>query len=206
MHVAERVFRKKIMARLAGFFCLAGLVLCLAQPSQAQGQGAKSVVRLDTSLGTIVLELYKDKAPETVANFLEYVKEGFYEGTVFHRVIKDITIQGGGMDAGMVQRKTRAPIKNEGDNGLYNEPYTVAMARTGDPNSATSQFFINTKDNTALNYKAKTSEGWGYCVFGKVIVGKNVVDKIKAVPTSRRGPNENVPNEPVVILKAMVQE
>lgn len=195
-----------LRARLAGLACLVGLLALLSGAALAQGQGRKVNVRMDTSLGTIVMELYPDKAPETVANFLAYVKEGFYEGTIFHRVIKDFMIQGGGFDANMVQRKVHAPVKNEADNGLYNDNYTVAMARTGDPNSATAQFYINVKDNGSLNYKSKTPDGWGYCVFGKVIVGKNVVDKIKMVPTGRRGPHENVPNDPVTILKASVQE
>ena len=162
------------------------------------------MVKLETSLGDITLELYPDKAPATVANFLEYVNAGFYNGMIFHRVISGFMIQGGGMDAQMKEKATRAPIKNEADNGLKNEAYTVAMARTGDPNSATAQFFINVANNTPLNHTAPTPRGWGYAVFGKVIKGQAVVDKIKAVPTTTQGMYENVPTTPVTIIKATV--
>src|SRR4030042_2768182 len=164
----------------------------------------KPMVKLETSMGEIVLELNPEKAPDTVANFLQYVKDGFYNGTIFHRVINGFMIQGGGFDAKMSQKSTRAPIKNEADNGLTNDNYTIAMARTGDPNSATAQFFINTVNNAFLNHTAKTPQGWGYAVFAKVVQGKEVVDKIKAVPTATKGMYENVPVEPVTIVKATV--
>jgi peptidyl-prolyl cis-trans isomerase B (cyclophilin B) len=172
--------------------------------SEANAAGKNPQVKLATTMGDIVLELYPDKAPATVANFLQYVKDGFYNGTVFHRVINGFMIQGGGMDANLKQKATRAPIKNEADNGLKNEPYTIAMARTSDPNSATSQFFINVANNQALNHRDKTPAGWGYAVFGRVIQGKDVVDKIKAVPTSTQGRYENVPTTPVTITKATI--
>jgi peptidyl-prolyl cis-trans isomerase B (cyclophilin B) len=153
-------------------------------------------------MGEITLELYPDKAPITVANFLQYVKDGFYNGTTFHRVIPTFMIQGGGFDARMNEKPTRGPIKNEADNGLTNDKYTVAMARTATPDSATAQFFINVADNKPLNHTAKTPQGYGYAVFGKVIKGQNVVDKIKDVPTASMGMMENVPVTPVVITKA----
>ena len=157
-------------------------------------------------MGDITLELNPEKAPDTVANFLQYVKDGFYDGTIFHRVIPTFMIQGGGFDAKMNQKPTRTPIKNEADNGLKNDVYTVAMARTGDPNSATAQFFINVADNQFLNHTAKTMQGWGYAVFGKVVKGQDVVDKIKAVPTTTKGMFQDVPVTPVVINKATVVE
>jgi peptidyl-prolyl cis-trans isomerase B (cyclophilin B) len=159
---------------------------------------------LETTKGDITLELNADKAPVTVANFVQYVKDGFYNGTVFHRVINGFMIQGGGFDAQMNQKPTRSPIKNEADNGLTNDAYTIAMARTPDPNSATAQFFINVADNKMLNHTGKTMQGWGYAVFGKVVQGKDVVDKIKAVPTTTRGMHQDVPAEPVAITKAEV--
>jgi peptidyl-prolyl cis-trans isomerase B (cyclophilin B) len=170
----------------------------------ARAEGSHPLVKLETSMGDLTLELYPDKAPATVANFLEYVKAGFYNGTIFHRVINGFMIQGGGLDAQMNKKPTRPPIKNEADNGLTNDANTIAMARTNDPNSATAQFFINVADNTFLNHTAKTPRGWGYAVFGKVIKGQAVVDKIKAVPTTSRDGYENVPVEAVTILKATV--
>jgi peptidyl-prolyl cis-trans isomerase B (cyclophilin B) len=162
------------------------------------------VVKLSTNYGDITIELNAEKAPITVANFLSYVEKGFYEGLVFHRVIKSFMIQGGGMDADMKQKPTDAPIKNEADNGLSNDKYTIAMARTSVPDSATAQFFINVKDNDFLNHTAPTSSGWGYCVFGKVVAGMDVVDQIEAVSTASRGGHQDVPVEPVVITKAVV--
>jgi peptidyl-prolyl cis-trans isomerase B (cyclophilin B) len=162
------------------------------------------MVKLETSMGDIFLELDEEKAPKSVENFLAYVNDGHYDGTIFHRVIDGFMIQGGGLDAQMKNKPTRAPIKNEADNGLTNNTYTVAMARTNNPNSATAQFFINVANNTFLNHTAKTPRGWGYAVFGKVVKGQDVVDKIKAVPTTTRGPYENVPVEPVTIIKATV--
>ena len=154
--------------------------------------------------GVITLELDEAKAPKSVANFLNYVKAGHYDNTVFHRVIKNFMIQGGGFEPGMKQKPTQAPVTNEADNGLKNNQYTVAMARTRDPHSATAQFFINTVDNDFLNFKAPTAQGWGYAVFGKVVKGENVVDAIKAVPTTRKGFHDDVPRDDVVIEKAVV--
>jgi peptidyl-prolyl cis-trans isomerase B (cyclophilin B) len=159
-------------------------------------------VMLETSLGNITLELYPDKAPLTVKNFLAYVDEGFYTGTIFHRVIRGFMIQGGGMTAGMQEKPGHNPITNEADNGLKNDRGTIAMARTQDPNSATAQFFINAKDNTFLNFRAKTIDGYGYCVFGKVIKGLDVVEAIEAVPTTTKGFYQDVPAKPVVVKKA----
>ncbi|HKJ09626.1 MAG TPA: peptidylprolyl isomerase [Gammaproteobacteria bacterium] len=161
---------------------------------------------MKTSKGTIVLELYPDKAPETVANFVEYARSGFYDGTIFHRVIPGFMIQGGGFEPDMKQKKTRAPIKNEADNGLSNLTGTIAMARTPDPNSATSQFFINVKDNKFLDYTAPTPQGWGYCVFGKVTEGMDVVHAIEQVPTTTKSGHQDVPVDPVVIEKVTVDE
>ena len=154
--------------------------------------------------GVITLELDEAKAPKSVANFLAYVKAGHYDNTVFHRVIKNFMIQGGGFEPGMKQKPTQAPVTNEADNGLKNARYTVAMARTSDPHSATAQFFINTVDNDFLNFKAPTAQGWGYAVIGKVVKGENVVDAIKAVPTTRKGFHDDVPRDDVVIEKAVV--
>ena len=153
--------------------------------------------------GVITLELDEAKAPKSVANFLSYVKAGHYDNTVFHRVIKNFMIQGGGFEPGMKQKPTQAPITNEADNGLKNAPYTVAMARTSDPHSATAQFFINTVDNDFLNFKAPSAQGWGYAVFGKVVSGQDVVDAIRAVPTTRKGFHDDVPRDDVVIEKAV---
>ncbi|MGD8812135.1 MAG: peptidylprolyl isomerase [Thioalkalispiraceae bacterium] len=164
------------------------------------------MIKLNTNKGTIVLELDADKAPITVENFLQYARDGFYDGTIFHRVIDGFMIQGGGMQPGMVEKQTRAPIKNEADNGLKNERGTIAMARTPDPDSASSQFFINVKDNHFLNYSAPTAEGWGYCVFGKVVEGMDVVDAIKSVDTGSHGYHQDVPKEDVVIESVEVEE
>ncbi|HPK31258.1 peptidylprolyl isomerase [Ottowia sp.] len=153
--------------------------------------------------GVITLELDEAKAPKSAANFLSYVKSGHYDGTVFHRVIPGFMIQGGGFSPEMQQKGTQAPITNEADNGLKNDEYTVAMARTSDPHSATAQFFINVADNDFLNFRAPTAQGWGYAVFGKVVGGQDVVDGIKGVPTGRAGFHENVPKTPVVIEKAV---
>jgi peptidyl-prolyl cis-trans isomerase B (cyclophilin B) len=153
--------------------------------------------------GVITLELDAEKAPKSVANFLAYVNKGHYNGTIFHRVIPGFMVQGGGMEPGMKQKDCDAPIENEANNGLKNTNYTVAMARTGDPHSATAQFFINIADNGFLNHTAPSSQGWGYAVFGKVISGSDVVDKIKAVKTGRKGFHDDVPKDDVVIEKAV---
>nr|WP_281432147.1 peptidylprolyl isomerase [Desulfatitalea alkaliphila] len=161
---------------------------------------------METDMGDIFLALNEEKAPKTVANFLNYVTSGHYDGTIFHRVIDGFMIQGGGMTADMQEKATGSPIENEADNGLTNDPYTVAMARTMDPHSATAQFFINVKKNDFLNHSAKNERGWGYTVFGKVVKGHGVVNKIKGVPTGRQGMHDDVPKEAVVILKAQVVE
>jgi cyclophilin family peptidyl-prolyl cis-trans isomerase len=161
-------------------------------------------VRITTNLGIIDLELFADKAPVSVKNFLEYVEAGFYKGTIFHRVIPGFMIQGGGFEPDMKNRQTRAPIQNEADNGLKNSAGTVAMARTPDPHSASAQFFINVKDNGFLNHTGKTPTGWGYAVFGKVTAGMDVVRKIETVPTGNVGPFQNVPVKHVIIEKAEI--
>jgi peptidyl-prolyl cis-trans isomerase B (cyclophilin B) len=164
------------------------------------------MIKINTSKGSIVLELDADKAPETVANFMQYVNDGFYNGTIFHRVIDGFMIQGGGMEPGMKEKSTGAPIKNEADNGLSNERGTIAMARTPDPHSATAQFFINVKDNNFLDFRAATPDGYGYCVFGKVVEGMDVVDAIKGVATGTAGYHQDVPVEDVVIESVEVVE
>ena len=160
-------------------------------------------VELQTTHGVIRAELDDEKAPQTVANFLAYVKAGHYDGTVFHRVIPGFMIQGGGFESGMRQKPTQPPVANEADNGLRNDKYTLAMARTSVPDSATSQFFINAKDNDFLNFKSKTPQGWGYAVFGKVVSGSEVVDAIERVATGRRGGHDDVPVDDVVITRAV---
>ncbi len=163
-------------------------------------------VLLSTSLGDITLELYDAKAPVSTKNFLDYVSAGHFDGTIFHRVIPGFMIQGGGFTPDMEQKPTNATIANEADNGLKNYRGTIAMARTSDPNSASSQFFINVADNAFLNHTAKTIQGWGYAVFGTVVEGLDVVDKIVGVPTGHQGPHSDVPREPVTIDKASVLE
>jgi peptidyl-prolyl cis-trans isomerase B (cyclophilin B) len=162
------------------------------------------MVKLHTSHGVITLELDEKRAPETVANFLEYVKSGHFSNTVFHRVIPGFMIQGGGFEPGMKQKPTRAAVRNEADNQLKNTNYTVAMARTADPHSATAQFFINVADNAFLDYKSASAQGWGYCVFGKVSAGTEVVDKIKGVKTGPRGMHQDVPVTDVIIERAEI--
>ena len=161
-------------------------------------------VKLVTSMGEVVIELAPDKAPATVENFLTYVNDGFYDGTVFHRVIDGFMIQGGGFGPDFERKTTRPPIRNEADNGLKNDTGTVAMARTSDPHSATAQFFINVKDNDFLNHTAPNPRGWGYAVFGRVVEGMDVVESIKKVPTGNRGSYRDVPRQPVVIESATV--
>ncbi len=154
---------------------------------------------MKTSMGEITIELNEEKAPITVKNFLQYVDSEFYNGTVFHRVINGFMIQGGGMDVNMKEKDTQAPIENEASNGLKNDAYTIAMARTNDVHSATSQFFINIANNEFLNFTSETPQGYGYCVFGKVTAGESVVDQIKGVPTGTKGFHQDVPNENVII-------
>jgi peptidyl-prolyl cis-trans isomerase B (cyclophilin B) len=162
------------------------------------------MVKLHTNHGTITLELDAVRAPETARNFLAYVESGHYANTVFHRVIDGFMVQGGGFEPGMKQKPTQATIQNEANNGLKNDRYTVAMARTSDPHSASAQFFINIADNGFLNHKAQTPDGWGYCVFGRVTEGQDVVDKIKGVKTGKRGPHADVPVEDVILERAEV--
>ena len=162
------------------------------------------MVKLSTNFGDITLELNAEKAPITVANFLQYVESGFYSDVIFHRVIDGFMIQGGGFNATMKQKKTLAEIKNEANNGLTNDKYTIAMARTSIPDSASSQFFINVGNNEFLNHTAPTSSGWGYCVFGKVVEGMDVVDKIRAVKTGSKAGHQDVPVEPVIINSAVI--
>ena len=197
--LAARLFTLVLSA-----FCAVALFTAPAQAAshQSSTKGKHKMVKLHTNKGDIVLELYADKAPETVKNFLEYVNSGFYNGTIFHRVINNFMIQGGGFEPGMKQKPTRASIKNEAANGLSNDTYTVAMARTNDPQSATAQFFINVKDNDFLNYTAPNAQGYGYCVFGKVVQGQDVVDAIKKVRTGNSGYFQDVPVEDVVIITA----
>jgi peptidyl-prolyl cis-trans isomerase B (cyclophilin B) len=164
------------------------------------------MIKLHTDLGDITLELDSEKAPLTVQNFKDYVTSGHYDNTIFHRVIDGFMIQGGGFEPGMIQKPPRAPIQNEAANGLKNDKYTVAMARTSDVHSASSQFFINVADNDFLNYSSPTPQGFGYCVFGKVVEGQDVVDRIKKVKTGNRGGHQNVPVENVTIEKAEVVE
>ncbi len=159
-------------------------------------------VQLDTSAGSIMIELDDDKAPKSVANFLGYVAKGHYDGTIFHRVIKSFMLQGGGFDAEMKQRACNTPVANEANNGLKNKRYTLAMARTSDPHSATAQFFINTVDNDFLDFRAENAQGWGYAVFGRVISGTEVVDAIEKSKTGRRGGHDDVPFESVLIERA----
>ena len=173
------------------------LMLAFALLSSFAAFAANPQLEVKTSLGTISIELYQDKAPKSVENFLQYAKDGFYNDTVFHRVIPGFMIQGGGFTPDMKQKDARAPIQNEARNGLKNQTGTLAMARTGDPHSATAQFFINLKDNSFLDYPSR--DGWGYAVFGKVTQGFDIVQKIAMVPTGNAGPHQNVPNTPVVI-------
>jgi len=181
------------------------LILLLALVALgAQAQENPHVV-LHTNQGDITLELYPDKAPKTVENFLQYVRDGFYDGTIFHRVISNFMIQGGGYTQTYQRKRTRAPIPNEADNGLSNLRGTIAMARTADPHSATAQFFINVVDNKFLDYRAPTTRGWGYCVFGRVVDGMDVVDKIRRIPTGPAGPfAKDAPRIPVVIERAEI--
>ncbi len=163
------------------------------------------MITFKTNFGDIKIELFEDKAPKTAANFLQYAKDGFYTNTIFHRVINGFMIQGGGMEAGMKEKQTRAPIENEADNGVSNKVGTLAMARTMDPHSASSQFFINVADNTFLDFRGKSMDGWGYCVFGQVVEGMDVVEKIKVVKTGNAGMHQDVPVEDVVIEDTIVE-
>ncbi|WP_408643406.1 peptidylprolyl isomerase [Thioalkalivibrio thiocyanodenitrificans] len=169
--------------------------------SLAMAENENPKVTIETSKGAIVVELFADKAPDTVANFMEYVNDGFFDGTIFHRVIPGFMIQGGGFTADMSQKPTRDPIRNEANNGLSNEVGTLAMARTPNPHSATAQFFINVKHNRFLDFQAETQQGWGYAVFGRVVEGMDVVSAIENVPTGNQGMHQDVPVEPVVMTR-----
>src|SRR5690625_1091827 len=198
---------KRLLLASTLFISSLGVTATYAQ-SDHSTQPRKSMtaphVKLQTSAGDILIELNPEKAPATVENFLGYVKDGFYDGTIFLRVIDNFMVQGGGFDADMNQKKTGAPIKNEANNGLLNKAYTLAMARTNDPHSATAQFFINVADNDFLNFTAPTPTGWGYAVFGEVIEGTEVVDAIKGVQTGSMGMHQDVPVEDIVIEKATI--
>lgn len=185
------------------FFAMAAALTAVLLAAPADGQAAEPTVKLETSMGDIVVQLNSRKAPLSTANFLQYVKSGFYDGTIFHRVIKGFMIQGGGLTQDMKEKSGHAPIKNEASNGLRNQRYTIAMARTSDPDSATSQFFINTVNNRFLDAD-KAQDGVGYAVFGEVIKGTDVVRKIEAVPTTTHGNYQDVPATPVVIKSATV--
>ena len=197
---------------LVGMLPLVYLSAQAAPPSTSTPkQGVTSMstnprVKMTTSLGDIVITLDAAKAPKTVANFLAYVNDGFYNGTVFHRVIDGFMVQGGGFEPGLKQKPTKANVENEANNGLKNNKYTLAMARTSDPHSATAQFFINVANNDFLNHTAPTAQGWGYAVFGEVTEGKDVVDKMRAVATANSGFHQNVPTTDLLITKAVVLE
>lgn len=193
---------------LAATFTMAPATTVLSQTSNQKDLSAMSNtrVKLVTNMGDIVLELDGAKAPITTQNFLDYVKSGFYSNVIFHRVIPNFMIQGGGFEPGMNQKNTNAPITNEADNGLKNDKYTIAMARTQDPHSASAQFFINTNDNDFLNFTAPSVQGWGYAVFGKVVEGTEVVDAIEKVATGTRGFHGDVPREDVIIQSAEIVE
>lgn len=183
---------------------LSVFIIIIMATSNAQAE--MTTVKMETSQGTITLELNGDKAPNTVANFLTYVREGFFDGTIFHRVISNFMIQGGGFTTEMLQKSPHDPIQNEANNGLKNETGSIAMARTGDPHSATAQFFINVKDNDSLNFSSETSQGWGYAVFGKVTEGMDVVNAIKDSPTTTAGGHQDVPAETITIEKVTIVE
>jgi len=201
---AQRTPKYRLQPRRLALATLLGAALWTAAPTVWAQTGAAPQVRLQTSLGDIVVALDPGKAPKTVENFLQYVQERQYDGTVFHRVISNFMIQGGGFTAEMTQKPTRAPIPLEASNGLKNERGSLAMARTQNPNSATAQFFINVVDNPNLN--APSPDGYGYTVFGKVVSGLDVVDKIRAVPVGNKGMHQNVPAQPVTIIKATLEK
>lgn len=195
---------KRVFLKWSMFSAIAGSIGHSSITSAFAKAKKRNMIKLKTNLGDITIALDAEKAPATVANFLEYAKSGFYSNTIFHRVISGFMVQGGGFEPGMKQKPTKDPVKNEADNGLKNEKYTIAMARTNDPHSATAQFFINVENNEFLNFKSPTPQGWGYCVFGKVTEGKEVVDKIAAVRTGSKGFHQDVPNEDVVIQSVEV--
>jgi len=196
--VIEKV---KITVLVLGLIIFQAFTIAIAEEKKEK---ENPMVLIETSMGNIKLELFEDKAPITVKNFLSYVEEGFYNGTIFHRVIPDFMIQGGGFTQDMIQKPTKAPIKNEATNGVGNTRGTIAMARTSVIDSATSQFFINVKDNDFLNHRDRSPQGFGYAVFGKVVEGMDVVDKIQHVKTTTKPPHRDVPAEPVVIKSVKI--
>ncbi|HCP77548.1 MAG: peptidylprolyl isomerase [Pusillimonas sp.] len=210
MQLTKNTFRTAFfllfLLAIATFLSSANAANSNNHSTQGESMSNQPQVRMQTNHGDMLIQLNAEKAPKTVENFLTYVREGFYDGTVFHRVINNFMIQGGGFEAGMKQKDTHEPIENEADNGLKNNRYTLAMARTNDPHSATAQFFINVSDNDFLNFTAPTSNGWGYAVFGEVIEGTEVVEKIKNVSTGNKGFHQDVPVEDVIIEKAVVVE
>lgn len=189
---------------LSALLCLSATSSFATENKMSQPSSSSNKVKLTTSLGTIIVQLNAEKAPVSSANFLTYVNESFYNGTIFHRVIKGFMAQGGGFDAAFKQKEVHAPIKNEADNGLKNARGTLAMARTNDPNSATAQFFINLKDNDFLDHTSPTPSGWGYAVFGEVVEGMDVVDAMATQATGNKGGHQDVPNTDIVIEKAEV--
>lgn len=204
-----RLMRNLILASIIPMISTSALAAPPTNSTTQQGVKSMSTnprVKMTTNMGDIVISLDAANAPKTVANFLAYVKDGFYDGTIFHRVIDGFMVQGGGFEPGLKQKSTKAPIENEANNGLKNNKYTLAMARTNDPHSATAQFFINVANNDFLNHSAPTSNGWGYAVFGEVVEGQDVIDKMKAVKTGNSGFHQNVPVQDVVITKAVVLE
>jgi peptidyl-prolyl cis-trans isomerase B (cyclophilin B) len=204
-----RVVRSLVLVGMLPLVCLSAQAAPPSTSTPKQGVTSMSTnprVKMTTSLGDIVITLDAVKAPKTVANFLAYVKEGFYNGTIFHRVIDGFMVQGGGFTSGLKQKPTKANVENEANNGLKNNKYTLAMARTNEPHSATAQFFINVANNDFLNHTAPTSQGWGYAVFGEVTEGKEVVDKMRAVATANSGFHQNVPTTDLVIIEAVVLE
>ena len=203
-----RVLRNLTLTGLLPLFCLAANAAPPSTSNQKQGvtMTTNPRVKMTTSQGDIIISLDAAKAPKTVANFLAYVNDGFFDGTIFHRVIDGFMIQGGGFEPGLKQKSTKGTVENEANNGLKNNKYTLAMARTQDPHSATAQFFINVANNDFLNHTAPTAQGWGYAVFGEVVEGKDVVDKMRGVATGNSGMHQNVPTTDVMITKAAVIE
>ena len=204
-----RVVRSLVLVGMLPLVCLSAQAAPPSTSTPKQGVTSMSTnprVKMTTSLGDIVITLDAAKAPKTVANFLAYVNDGFYNGTIFHRVIDGFMVQGGGFEPGLKQKPTKANVENEANNGLKNNKYTLAMARTSDPHSATAQFFINVANNDFLNHTAPTAQGWGYAVFGEVTEGKDIVDKMRTVATANSGFHQNVPTTDLVITKAVVLE
>jgi len=204
-----RVMRSLVLVGMLPLVCLSAQAAPPSTSTPKQGVTSMSTnprVKMTTSLGDIVITLDAAKAPKTVANFLAYVNDGFYNGTIFHRVIDGFMVQGGGFESGLKQKPTKANVENEANNGLKNNKYTLAMARTSDPHSATAQFFINVANNDFLNHTAPTAQGWGYAVFGEVTEGQDIVDKMRAVATANSGFHQNVPTTDLVITKAVVLE